>query len=277
MATLPANSPSWTHPLERGLPPLWASEWGEDDRYGGWCSFAVGDVVQRLRWIPPGGFWMGSPEDEEGRFPDEGPRHLVTISPGFWIFDTPCTQALWQAVMGENPSHFQDEGRPHETDRCPVESVSWEQCQEFAESIGAEFKPKGLALSLPSEAQWEYACRAGTQTARYGENLDAIAWNHENSAGKTHPVGGKQANPWGLYDMLGNVWEWCADAWTNDYSEPARADLSAHRVFRGGSWDNSARHVRAAYRSVHVQTSRNYYLGVRLCEFRAPSVVSRGG
>jgi formylglycine-generating enzyme required for sulfatase activity len=273
MTTISATSLAWTHPLERGFPPLWASEWGEDDLYGGWCSFAVSDVVQRLRWIPPGTFWMGSPDDEEGRYPDEGPQHLVTINPGFWMFDTLCTQALWQAVLGENPSHLQNGVHPHDTEKCPVESVSWEQCQEFAEVLNTTLA--GLTLSLPSEAQWEYACRAGTQSARYGENLEAIAWYSGNGERKTHPVAGKDANHWGLYDMLGNVYEWCADAWTNNYSEPARADPSAPRVIRGGSWHSLARSLRAASRNHYEPTSRVNYLGVRLCEFREPSVVSR--
>jgi formylglycine-generating enzyme required for sulfatase activity len=274
MTTLSATSLAWTHPLERGFPPLWASDWGEDALYGGWCSFAVGDVVQRLRWIPPGTCWMGSPEDEEGRFPDESPRHLVTIQSGFWMFDTPCTQALWQAVLGENPSHFQNIGRPHQTEKCPVESVNWVRCQDFAKLLNTELK--GLALSLPSEAQWEYACRAGTQTARYGENLNAIAWYAKNGGRKTHPVAGKDPNRWGLYDMLGNVYEWCTDAWTNNYAESARVDPSAPRVFRGGSWGSRARSVRAACRSSIEPTGRGSYLGVRFCEFREPSVVSRG-
>jgi formylglycine-generating enzyme required for sulfatase activity len=242
-------------------------EWGQDRLHGGWCSFAVGEAVQRLRWIPPGRFWMGSLEDEEGRFPDEGPQRLVSINPGFWIFDTPCTQKLWQAVLGENPSHFQNRDRPHDTEKCPVESVSWEQCQEFARVLNTRLQ--GLSLSLPSEAQWEYACRAGTPAARYGENLDAIAWYAENSGGQTHPVGDKEATPWGLYDMLGNVWEWCADEWTSDYSEHARVRPSAHRVSRGGSWDSDARSVRAACRYNGVPTHRDNYLGVRFCEFRA--------
>src|SRR5262245_21988370 len=112
MAKLPATSPALTHPLERGFPPCWASEWGEDSLYGCWCSIAVGEVVQRLRWIPPGTFWMGSPDDEKGRDSDEGPRYLVTIDLGFWMFDTPCTQALWESVMGENPSDIQNQDRP---------------------------------------------------------------------------------------------------------------------------------------------------------------------
>ena len=148
------------------------------------------------------------------------------------MFDTPCTQALWQAVMGENPSHFKVADRP-------VESVSWEQCREFLTALNSRLD--GVQLSLPSEAQWEYACRAGTETARYSENLDAIAWYDENSGNETHPVARKKANPWGLYDMLGNVWEWCKDVWVEDYTEKSRAaasadSASAHRVIRGGSW-----------------------------------------
>ena len=122
---------------------------------------------------------MESPEDEEGRYPDEGPRHEETIASGFWMFDTPCTQALWEAVMGENPSHFKVADRPKEGADRPVESVSWEQCQEFLTALNSRLD--GIQLSLPSEAQWEYACRAGTETARYSENLDAIAWCAENS------------------------------------------------------------------------------------------------
>ncbi len=155
-------------------------------------------------------FWMGSPRDEEGRSSYEGPRHLVSIDSGFWMFDTPCTQALWEAVMGENPSHFKVADRPRERADHPVESVSWEQCQEFLTALNSRLD--GLQLSLSSEAQWEYACRAGTETSRYSENPDAIAWYDKNSGNETHSVAGKEANSWGLYDMLGNVWEWCADA-----------------------------------------------------------------
>ena len=213
---------------------------------------------------------MGSPEDEAGRFSNEGPRHLVSIDSGFWMFDTPCTQALWEAVMGENPSHFKVADRPKEGADRPVESVSWEQCQEFLTALNSRLD--GIQLSLPSEAQWEYACRAGTETARYSENLDAIAWYDENSGNETHSVAGKEANSWGLYDMLGNVWEWCADVWVNDYTEKARASAaesaSAHRVIRGGSWSSDARDVRAAYRD-HIEPSgRDNDLGFRCAEFR---------
>jgi formylglycine-generating enzyme required for sulfatase activity len=209
---------------------------------------------------------MGSPDDEDERFPDEGPRHLVTIEPGFWMFDAPCTQALWEAVMGTNPSHFKARDRP-------VDSVSWEQCQEFLTALNSRLD--GLQLSLPSEAQWEYACRAGTETARYAENIDAIAWYAENSGDETHPVAGKDANSWGLYDMLGNVWELCADVWVNDYTEKARESAaesaSALRVFRGGSWRDAAQDVRAAFRFHFVPSLRSSGLGFRCAEFRPGS------
>ena len=147
------------------------------------------------------------------------------------MFDTPCTQALWEAVMGANPSTFKAPDRP-------VETVSWDDCQEFVQRLNG--RVVGLELGLPSEAQWEYACRAGTETARYRDSLDEIAWYDENSGGETHAVGGKLPNGWGLYDMLGNVWEWCADAWREDYSQPRVVETggraSVLRVIRGGSW-----------------------------------------
>jgi formylglycine-generating enzyme required for sulfatase activity len=291
--------------------PKWASAIGRD-KYGLWAEFTIegkvaktqvplGPVRQRLRWIPPGRFLMGSPPDEEGRYSDQGPQHEVTIAEGFWMFDTPCTQALWEALMGENPCEFKSPDRP-------VENVSWEDCRKFVEKINEKFdlEKVGLSLSLPSEAQWEYACRAGTTTATYagrlkieGKNntpiLDAIAWYGGNSgidfelsngydASKwrekqfefdkagTHPVAGKKANPWGLYDMLGNVWEWCESVWVEDYTEKSRAAVSdsasAPRVIRGGSWGSDARFMRAAYRYRHVPSDRNYDLGFRCAEFR---------
>jgi formylglycine-generating enzyme len=263
MSTIRHRRPPWTHPLQDGIPPIWASEWGQDRLYGPWCSLRVGDIVQRLRWIPPGIFWMGSPKDEEGRRYIEGLRRRVTIDPGFWIFDTPCTQALWEAVMGEDPSYFKGLDRP-------VESVSWEQCQDFLKALNTRLD--GLQLSLPSEAQWEYACRAGTETARYSENLDAIAWYGENSGGETQPVCRKEANAWGLNDMLGNVWEWCEDVWVDDYAGKAGARVaefaSAHRVVRGGSWYIDALLVRAAYRLHDEPSLQGSDLGFRCAEFR---------
>jgi formylglycine-generating enzyme required for sulfatase activity len=218
------------HPLASGFPPPWASSWGQD-RHAPWVAFSVGAVSQRLRWIPPGRFLMGSPEGEEGRFENEGPQCEVTITPGFWIFDTPCTQELWEAVMSVNPSYFRSPTRP-------VEQVSWDDCQVFVQRLNTRID--GLVLLLPTEAQWEYACRAGTTTATYAGDLkilgqhnapvlDAIAWyggncgvgfelengfdttnwrekQHEFTRGGTRPVGLKEPNAWGLHEMLGNVW-----------------------------------------------------------------------
>jgi formylglycine-generating enzyme required for sulfatase activity len=249
-----------------GDPPRWAEKWGRDE-YGPWVALRVGDATKRLRWIPPGKFWMGSPEDEEGRWDDEGPRHEESIAPGFWMFETPCTQALWEAVTGENPSHFKGAD-------LPAERVSWDQCQEFLKRLNAMCP--GLELGLPSEAQWEYACRAGTETPRYREDLDEIAWYAHNTNGETHPVGQKAANAWGLFDTLGNVDEWCDNVWTDDYNAKKKDATSAHRVIRGGSWHYDARVVRAAYRFHDEPAYRNRSLGFRCAEFRAPGPVAWG-
>ncbi|MBF0423511.1 MAG: formylglycine-generating enzyme family protein, partial [Magnetococcales bacterium] len=133
------------------------------DRFGLWAEFVIGKARQKMRWIPPGRFMMGSPEDEPGRFEEEGPQHEVIIEKGYWLFDTPCTQALWQAVMENNPSRFQSPTRP-------VEQVNWDEIQEFLKKINQSIS--GLNLILPSEAQWEYACRAGTTTALYTGSID---------------------------------------------------------------------------------------------------------
>jgi formylglycine-generating enzyme required for sulfatase activity len=255
---------------EGGVPPGWASNWG-CDQHGAWVEFQVDDVTQRLRWIPPGRFMMGSPEDEKGRFADEGPRHEELIESGFWMFDTPCTQSLWRAVMGNNPSRIQGADRP-------VENVSWKDCHAFIARLNERLG--GLCLALPNEAQWEYACRAGTETPRYRENLEEIAWYLGNSEGQTHPVALKAPNDWGLHDTLGNVWEWCADAWSGDYQRrPGKvpdAELSARRVLRGGSWIGLAWYVRAACRDWDAPAYRLDGIGFRCADFRAPGPVARG-
>jgi formylglycine-generating enzyme required for sulfatase activity len=287
--------------------PDWADSIGRD-QYGVFVTIRVpalrGEpVVQRLRWIPPGRFSMGSPADEPGRYDREGPVHEVTIGAGFWLFDTPCTQALWRAVMDKNPSRFKSADRP-------VETVSFDDVQSFLTRINTAMP--GLELSLPSEAQWEYACRAGTRDATYagpmmilGDNnapvLDAIAWYGGNSGrgfelkngvdsskwpGKqypheragTRPVALKAPNPWGLYDMLGNVWEWCLDHWHGSYAGApgdgsarlgSGPDSATYRVIRGLSWSDRARKVRAAYRDVYVPANRDDNLGFRCARVQA--------
>ncbi len=275
--------------LEPSGMPLWA-RWAGRDHFGFWAAFEVVGVRQRLRWIPPGRFWMGSPQDEAGRFEREGPRHQVTLTEGFWMGETPCTQALWEAVSTTNPSHFS--GPEH-----PVEKVSWDDCQTFLTKLNE--RVPFLEAELPTEARWEYACRAGIAEATWKgdletevENtsaiLDEIAWYRGNSAGLekagpdrslfawrkrptteprrgTHPVGQKEPNPWGLHDMLGNVYEWCSDTY-GPYGEERAVDPAAgsKRVIRGGSWSSFARRVRAAYRCGAEPGYRDDYLGFRL-------------
>jgi formylglycine-generating enzyme required for sulfatase activity len=242
--------------------PLWADDGGED-AFGKWVSFSVTGadgtrVEQRMRWCPPGRFMMGSPDDEEGRYPDEGPRHEVVFARGFWMFETACRQELWQAVMGSNPSSVK--GR-----LLPVTDVSWEDAGKFIERINTR---PGLGLVLPSEAQWEYACRAGTDTAyNFGTEINRKLVNY-NGKGSV-PVGSLKPNLWGLHEMHGNVEEWCADAWHDNY-DGAPADGSAwvdgaaaSRVFRGGSWYGVARFVRAASRNRGHPDFRDGHLGFR--------------
>ncbi|MSP02099.1 MAG: formylglycine-generating enzyme family protein [Acetobacteraceae bacterium] len=267
--------------IDTDLPEAaWADDTGRDN-FGPWASFTVkpkdgGPVVtQRLRWIPPGAFRMGSPPDEEGHRNNEFQGPEIVFAQGFWLFDTPCAQALWMAVMGpeNNPSRF--EGNP---DR-PVEMVSFRDVDRFIRAVNG-LKP-GLDLSLPSEAQWEYACRAGTTDAIYAgpatiggkanvDVLNRIAWWSGNSGRETHPVGEKEPNLWGLHDMLGNVWEWCADAYHTGHRGAPRdgtvggtADNAAGRVVRGGSSGGSARSVRAASRGGGAPSARGDNLGFR--------------
>jgi len=242
------------HPLADGYPPEWASAWGED-QFGIFVEFRVGEVDQRMRWIRPGKFMMGSPHEGDET------QHKVTLTRGFWLADTPVTQALWSEVMGENPSRFDgDLGRP-------VEQVSWEVCQRFCATLHA--RVGGSVFRLPTEAEWEYACRAGTRAATYAP-LDDAAWYSANS-GRTHAVKKKLANKWGLHDMLGNVWEWCSDWHDRQYysSSAAQQDPSGPatgegRVIRGGSWGSGARNVRAAFRFAREPGSRSVALGLRL-------------
>ena len=194
-------------------------------------------------WIAPGSFLMGSPADERG-FLEE--QHEVRISEGFWMGKYEVTQGEWQSVMGANPSWFKNCGP-----RCPVEMVSWLDTEEFIRRLNGRESGKGYRYRLPTEAEWEYAARAGTTGSRYGE-LDEIAWHQANSGGSTHPVGQKQANAWGLHDMLGNVNEWTGD-WYRRYpsgsvTDPQGPSTGSSRVLRGGSFSSGAKSVRSADR-----------------------------
>ena len=201
-----------------------------------------------VRWIPPGSFMMGSPDSEEGRSFDET-QHEVVLSQGFFMAETECTQGQWVMVMGSNPSNFKGANRP-------VENVSWDVAVEYCRKLTAKQRAEGLLPDgwewrLPTEAEWEYAARAGTTGAHYGE-LDTIAWYGGNCGSKTHPVKQKTANAWGLYDMMGNVWEWCSD-WYRDYStgsvtDPTGPSSGSGRVNRGGSWYDDAGRTRSAFR-----------------------------
>ncbi|MGZ0189226.1 MAG: SUMF1/EgtB/PvdO family nonheme iron enzyme [Alphaproteobacteria bacterium] len=249
--------PDWTG--------AWASAWDED-RYGAWQEFTLGDATQRLRWIPSGSFTMGSPPDEDGRDDDEGPQHRVTLTKGFWLFDTPVTQGLWTACGLGNQSEFQNEGA-----RRPVENVSWQDALGFLTVLAHRIDFGDLQPVLPTEAQWEYACRAGTMTPySFGPGLSPVLANYDESGIKeTKTVGSYPSNKWGLYDMHGNVWEWCADA-LRDYQDAPATDprgaldsKESSRVIRGGSWFGLARFVRATYRSSYVPGDRIDNLGFR--------------
>ena len=245
--------------LARKLQP-WMDDNGEDD-HGVWADAKIGGVVVKFRFCPPGHFMMGSATGETGRSTDEGPQHEVELTGGFWMAEAPVTQRLWKAVTGDEPSRFTGPDRP-------VEQVTWGDCLAFmakANELNA-----ALALRFPTEAEWEYACGAGTTTPNYlGKNdaqtLTQIAWCEENSGKETHPVKMKAPNAWGLYDMLGNVWEWCSD-WSGDYEaglqvDPQGPQSGTQRVRRGGSWSFSAR---CAYRNSRDLGSKVDVLGFRL-------------
>jgi len=217
----------------------------------------------RMCWIPPGEFLMGSREDEFVRSADET-QHRVRISSGFWMAKYPVTQAQWRAVMGSRPSAcgapgflsgwFGNPEKDTSWRDLPVERVSWNDIAGpggFIEKVNQTAAATGGRFHLPTEAQWEYACRAGT-TGPYAGDLEQMAWYDRNSGEKTHPVGRKKPNAWGLHDMHGNVWEWCAD-WYGAYPEGAASDPSGpvsgtNRVGRGGSWDYRAISCRSANR-----------------------------
>ncbi len=265
------------------FPPVWAEVFGEDE-LGVFAEFTLKEVRFVWRWIPPGRFLMGSPEDEVGRWEAEGPQQEVTISRGFWMGETPVTQAQWMALRTRNPSQFPGGDRP-------VEKVNWAECAAYATDLNSAVPE--LAAGLPTEAQWEYACRAGNTGAFHDGSpctlpegkdpaLDRLGWFDKNSGGETHPVKQKLPNAWGLHDLHGNAWEWCRDQW-NQKVYAARAggvvdpvsesnDPNASRVVRGGSWCDQARYCRAAVRGVGPPGFHWSDLGFRLAagqEFQA--------
>lgn len=273
--------------LESFERPAWADRMWLD-QYGLAVQFHVGTVPFVMRWIPPGQFLMGSPESEQGRYLDEGPQHRVTISRGFWMGETPVTQRQWRAVveavtaqqspdfwgrlaarlglgkdlkdqrpLNPKPSHFADR------DEHPVEQVSWRDCVRFCEAFST-LLPEGPRFHLPTEAEWEYACRAGTGSAfsdgsecTRPEGLDPalerLGWCEENSGSETHAVKQKQGNGWGLFDLHGNVWEWCWDG-QRSYDDDACKDpigalnAGALRAVRGGGYRYIAQRCRSAFR-----------------------------
>ncbi len=223
----------------------------------------------KFAWIPPGNFVMGSPVTEEGRNGDET-QHKVTLTKGFFLGIYPVTQAVWKKVLGNNPSRFQG-------DDFPVENVTWNDCQQFLRKLSAI---EGHPYRLPTEAEWEYACRAGTITPfSFGETISTEQVNYNGNfpyakgkkgvyREKTTPIGSFPANAWGLFDMHGNVWEWCSD-WYGDYPQgeiidPEGPFTGTQRSLRGGAFSNSAAYVRSASRDKDLPTYRIDYVGFRV-------------
>ena len=215
--------------------------------------------------IPAGEFLMGSPDSDKGASSDFKPQHQARITKSFYLGKYPVTQEQWEAVMGNNPSHFKGP-------KNPVEDVSWEDCQQFLRKLNA--KAGGDKFQLPTEAQWEYACRAGSKTKYcFGDDetqLGEYAWYGKNSGNTTHPVGEKKPNAWGLYDMHGNVWQWCADWWgwydaRSITDDPTGPPTGLCRVFRGGGWGYDAEHCWSASRGNGAgPDSRRNGLGLRV-------------
>ncbi|MBR4887442.1 MAG: formylglycine-generating enzyme family protein [Muribaculaceae bacterium] len=209
-----------------------------------------------------GTFTMGATSEQgSDAGSDEKPAHQVTLS-DYMIGKTEVTQELWQAVMGSNPSSFKG-------DNLPVERVSWNDCQEFIKKLNSL---TGLQFRLPTEAEWEYAARGGNKSKGYkysGSNdVNSVAWYDSNSSSKTHQVATKAPNELGLYDMSGNVYEWCGDWWgvysSGSQTNPKGPSSGTYRVNRGGNWGNSARYCRVSNRNNNSPDYRNNSLGLRL-------------
>lgn len=221
-------------------------------------------------YLSPGTFVMGSPEYELGRNNDED-QHEVTIAQGFHIQITPVTVKQWRELMGNNPSCF-----PNLSEECPIVGISWNECQEFIKRLNLQGE---ATYRLPTESEWEYACRAGSTTSLANGELtelfcsmdsllDEVGWYCGNSGRQIHPVGRKHPNAWGLHDMHGNLFEWCHD-WYGKYpaapgEQPHGPKCGAGKVIRGGSWFSSAKSCRCACRSHWAADSRSDFIGFRL-------------
>jgi len=213
----------------------------------------------KLVYVPAGSFKMGSPPYESGREKDEGPVHTVFLD-GYWMGTHEITQEIWTTVMGSNPSHFKQTGK-----NAPVENISWYDAQRFLDKVT---RATGIILKLPTEAQWEKACRGGTENSRYG-SLNSVAWFLRNGGSMPHPVGGKKPNAFGLYDMLGNVWEWTADWHDPNYyarspaQNPQGPPEGKRKVTRGGSFMHVRSYLRCAHRNNYPPEKKILRLGFR--------------
>ena len=224
--------------------------------------FTVNGVSFEMVRVEGGTFRMGATSEQEDEADDDEKLvHSVTLS-SYYIGKTEVTQALWQAVMGSNPSHFKGAD-------LPVEFVTWNECQEFIQKLN---RLTGSNFRLPTEAEWEFACRGGNNSCGYkysgSNNLGSVAWYDDNCAGPAHPVATKAPNELGIYDMSGNVWEWCI-VWYADYTSysqtnPTGPQSGSCRVDRGGSWIDRAGDCRSSNRDCFIPTYRHYYLGLRL-------------
>jgi formylglycine-generating enzyme required for sulfatase activity len=230
-------------------------------------------IGMKLVLIPAGTFTMGSPESEQYRFEDEA-QHEVTISKDYYLGVYEVTQAQYEKVIGKNPSDFQGKKVGGQNEDLPVEQVSWDDAVEFCKRLSEfpEEKKSGRIYRLPTESEWEYACRAGSKTAYSFDDepglLPEYGWFGRNSSGRTHTVGLREPNAWGLYDMHGNVWEWCSD-WHDEYpkgafSDPSGPNEGSNRVDRGGGWGHEAAYCRSASRDGIPPGYRFNCLGFRL-------------
>jgi formylglycine-generating enzyme required for sulfatase activity len=229
-------------------------------------NFTVPDLGLEMIWVKHGAFMMGSPKGEAKRNEDEI-QHQVTLTKGFYLGKYEVTQAQWVRVMGNNPSNFKGADRP-------VEEVSWNDAVVFCKKLTEMEKkagrvPQGMSYQLLTEAQWEYACRAGTSTMySWGDSISSSNANYGENVDETTPVGKYPANPWGFHDMHGNVWEWCAD-WSGDYpsgsvTNPIGPASGEFRVVRGGSWNDDGASLRSAERYDFPPSHRFYDLGFRV-------------